>query len=54
MYDKPVYPDVISYLSPEISNKIHYMVTGPGYNGKKLYDLSISKGFQLVCPVRRS
>ncbi len=33
--------------------KIHFMVADPGFNGKKLYDLSLKKGFQLVCPVKR-
>ncbi|CAN5872919.1 hypothetical protein BH23THE1_BH23THE1_07380 [soil metagenome] len=27
------------------------MVADPGFSGKKLYDLSMTKGFQLVCPV---
>ena len=51
--DKPVYPDVISCLSSEMLKKIHYMVADPGFGGKKLYDLSMEKGFQLVCPVKR-
>ncbi len=51
--DKPVYTDVVSCLSPEILKKIHFMVADPGYDGKKLYDLSIKKGFQLVCPVKK-
>ena len=51
--DKPVYPDVVAYLSPEILRKIHFVVADPGYDGKKLYDLSMTKGYQLVCPVRR-
>jgi len=51
--DKPVYPDVVSYLSPETLKEIHYMVADPGFSGKKLYDLSMDKGFQLVCPVKR-
>ena len=51
--DKPVYPDVVAYLSPEILRKIHFMIADPGYDGKKLYDLSMTKGFQLVCPVKR-
>ena len=29
------------------------MVADPGFSGKKLYDLSLKKGFQLVCPVKR-
>jgi Transposase DDE domain len=51
--DKPVYPDVVSYLSTETLKEIHYMVADPGYDGKKLYDLSLKKGFQLVCPIKR-
>jgi hypothetical protein len=51
--DKPVYTDVVSCLSPEILRKVHYVVADPGYDGKKMYDLSIKKGFQLVCPVKR-
>jgi hypothetical protein len=51
--DKPIYPDVVSYLLPETLKKIHYMVADPGFSGKKLYDLSMTKGFQLVCPVRK-
>jgi hypothetical protein len=51
--DKPVYPDLISYLSPEILKKIHFMVADPGFSGNKLYDLSLRKGFQIVCPVKR-
>jgi hypothetical protein len=51
--DKPIYPDVISFLSLETLKKIHYMVADPAFSGKKLYDLRLRKGFQLVCPVRR-
>ena len=51
--DKPVYPDAVSYLSTETLEKIHYMVADPGFSGKKLYDLSLKKGFQLICPVKR-
>lgn len=51
--DKPVYPDVVSFLSPETLKNLHYMVADPGFGGKNLYDLSMKKGFQLVCPVKR-
>ncbi len=51
--DKPVYHDLISSLSSEILKKIHYMVADPGYNGKKQYDLSLKRGFHLVCPVKK-
>ena len=53
MHDKHVYPDLISSLSSETVKKIHYMVADPGYDGHELYDLSIIKGFQLICPVHR-
>ncbi|MDN5846789.1 MAG: transposase [Candidatus Nitrosocosmicus sp.] len=51
--DKPVYPDIVSGLPPKTLKKIHYMVADPGFSGKKLYDLSMTKGFQLVCPVKK-
>jgi hypothetical protein len=51
--DKPIYPDVISCLSPETLKKIHYMVADLGFSGKKLYDLSLRKGLQLVCPIHK-
>jgi hypothetical protein len=51
--DKPVYPDVVSYLSPETLKEIHYMIADPGFSGKKQYDFSLRKQFQLVCPVKR-
>ena len=50
---KPDLLDLISCLSPEMLKKLHYMVTDPGYDDQELYDLSMGKGFQLVCPVRR-
>jgi len=43
--DKPVYPDVVAYLSPKILWKIHLMIADPGYDGKKLYDLSLKRDF---------
>lgn len=51
--DKPVYPDMVSRLSPETLKKIHYMVADPGFSSKKLYDLSLKRGFELVCPVKK-
>ncbi|MEZ5370614.1 MAG: transposase [Candidatus Nitrosocosmicus sp.] len=50
--DKPVYPNIVSCLSSEVLKKIHYMVADPGFGGKKLYDVSIKKGFELVCPLK--
>jgi hypothetical protein len=29
------------------------MVADPGFDSQKLYDFSIKKGFELVCPVKR-
>jgi transposase len=51
--DKPAYPELVSSLLPETLKKIHYVVADPGFDGQKLYDLNMVKGFQLVCPVRR-
>jgi hypothetical protein len=51
--DKPAYPELVSSLLPETLKKIHYVVADHGFDGQKLYDLSMTKGFQLVCPVRR-
>lgn len=51
--DKPVYPDVVSCLLPETLEGIHYVAADPGFSGKKQYDLSLTRGFQLVCPVKR-
>ena len=51
--DKPAYPDTVSGLLPETLKNIHYMVADPGFSGKKLYDFSLRKQFQLVCPVKR-
>ena len=51
--DKPAYPELVSSLLPETLKKIHYVVADPGFDGQKLYDLSMTKGFQLVCPVQR-
>lgn len=55
--DNQVYPDLISAstssLSSEIIKKVHFMVADPGYDDHDLYESSIKKGFQLVCPVRK-
>ena len=60
--DNQVYPDLTSTssstssssgLSSEIIKKVHFMVADPGYDDYDLYESSIKKGFQLVCPVRR-
>jgi hypothetical protein len=51
--DNRVYPDLISCLSPETSKKINFMVADPGYDDQSLYNLTMVKGIQLVCPIRR-
>lgn len=51
--DKSVYTNLVSYLPLEVLIKIHYMVADPGFNGHKLYDFSLKRGFELVCPVKR-
>jgi hypothetical protein len=62
--DKPVYKDLLtsppssstlssSCLSPITLKRIHFVVADLGSDDKQLYVLSVAKGFQLVCPVRR-
>ena len=51
--DNQVYSVLTSSLSPETIKKTHYMVADAGYDGHKLYELSMNMGFQLVCPVHR-
>jgi hypothetical protein len=46
--NKPIYPDIVSGLPPKTLKKIHYMVADPGFSGKKLYYLSMTKGFQAL------
>ena len=33
--------------------KICYMIGDCGYDDQKLYDLSINRGFELICPIQR-
>ena len=33
--------------------KICYMIGDSGYDDQKLYDISINRGFELICPVQR-
>jgi hypothetical protein len=51
--DSQVYSELTFCLSQETRMKIHFMVADPGYDDRQLYDLSMAKGFQLVCPARR-
>lgn len=59
--DNQVYPGLTSSssssssstLSSEAIKKTHFMVADPGYDDQSPYDLSMSMGFEIVCPVRR-
>lgn len=51
--DNQIYPDLISCLSSKTIKKTHFIVADPGYDDQSLYDLSMAKGIQLVCPIRR-
>jgi Transposase DDE domain len=54
--DNQVYnPMISSPSSPSSSLSLEtcYMIGDSGYDDHKLYDLSVAKGFQLVCPVQR-
>ena len=45
--DNQIYPAITSSLP----NGVRYMAADSGYDDHKLYNLSIEKGFELVCPV---
>src|SRR5919197_637814 len=45
--DNQMYPAIISSLP----QGVRYMAADSGYDDHKLYNLSIEKGFELVCPV---
>jgi hypothetical protein len=47
VYDNQMYP-VITSLLP---NEVRYLAADSGYDDHKLYNLSIDRGFELVCPV---
>ncbi|MDN5846704.1 MAG: transposase, partial [Candidatus Nitrosocosmicus sp.] len=51
--NKPAYTDVVSSLLPETLKGMYYMVADPGFNGKKLCDLSLKRGFQFICIIGR-
>jgi len=53
--DNQMYNPMISSITtttiPE--EKMCYMIGDSGYDDQKLYDLSINRGFELICPVHR-
>ena len=52
--DNQMYSILITASLPvTIIKRTLYMSADPGYDDHKLYDLSSSMGFQLVCPVKR-
>ena len=51
--DNQMYSILTASLPLAIIRRTLYMSADPGYDDHKLYDLSSSMGFQLVCPVQR-
>ena len=51
--DNQMYSILIASIPFTIIKRTLYMSADPGYDDHKLYDLSNSMGFQLVCPVQR-
>jgi hypothetical protein len=47
--DNQMYPAIT--CSSSLPQGIHYMAADSGYDDHKLYNLSIDRGFELVCPV---
>jgi hypothetical protein len=48
IYDNQMMYPVITSLLP---NEVRYLAADSGYDDHKLYNLSIDRGFELVCPV---
>jgi hypothetical protein len=42
-----------SSSSSFLSTETRFMIDDSGYDDQKLYDLSINRGFELVCPVQK-
>ena len=47
VYDNQIYPTITSSLP----QGVRYMTADSGYDDHKLYNLSIDKGFELLCPI---
>jgi Transposase DDE domain len=47
LYDNQIYPAITSSLP----QGVRYVAADSGYDDHKLYNLSIDRGFELVCPV---
>ncbi len=51
--DNQVYEALTSTSLPSTTvKKTHYMIADPRYDDQRLYELSTSLNFQLVCPIR--
>ena len=51
--DNRVYGELTCSLPSTTIKETSYMTADPGYDDHELYDLSMSLGFQLLCPVYR-
>jgi Transposase DDE domain len=51
--DNKIYDKLTTNLPVTIIKRTLFMSADPGYDDHKLYDLSSSMGFRLVCPVQR-
>jgi Transposase DDE domain len=51
--DNQLYNPMTESSSSFLSTETHFMIGDSGYDDQKLYDLSINRGFELVCPVQR-
>ena len=51
--DNQMYNPMTSSTTSTPEEKICYMIGDSAYDDDKLYDLSINRGFELVCPVQR-
>ncbi|HET7284253.1 MAG TPA: transposase [Nitrososphaeraceae archaeon] len=51
--DNQMYNPMTSSTTTTPEEKICYMIGDSAYDDQKLYDLSINRGFELICPVHR-
>lgn len=51
--DNQIYSTLTASLPVTITRRTLFMSADPGYDDHKLYDLSNSMGFRLVCPLQR-
>ena len=51
--DNQMYNPMTSSTTSTPEEKICYMIGDSAYDDQKLYDLSINRGFELICPVQR-